>query len=102
MTDILDSSMRSPWGQTQCCVEGEEVLAFRCAGFSLWIKVHVTILHLIIRSEAQGAGFLGQARHHGDTKITLGKDGKAQGRRQAPAKSCDPGTIEMKPGGLWS
>lgn len=64
---------------------GEEVFAFRCAGFSLWDQVDVAIPHLINRSEAQGTGFLGQAMHQGDTKI-----GKAQGRRQVPAKSCDP------------
>lgn len=77
---------------------------------SLWDQVGVAILHLINRSEAQGAGVLGQAMHHGDTKITLGKDSKAQGGRRASAKSCDPGTIEEKPGscvkvgrsGLWS
>lgn len=72
---------------------GEEVFAFRCAGISLWDRVGVAILHLINRSEVQGAGFLDQAVHQGDTEI-----GKAQGRRQAPAKSCDPGTTEVKPG----
>lgn len=56
-------------------MEGEEVFAFGCSWSSLWDQVGVAILHLINRSEAQGAGFLRQATHHDDPKITLEKDG---------------------------
>lgn len=50
-------------------LEGEGGLsAFGCAGFSLWDQVGMAILYMTNRSEAQGAGFLGQAMGCADTK----------------------------------
>lgn len=70
--------MRSPGGHTLCGRVKAEVFAYGCAGFYLWDQVGVATLHLINRSEAQGAGFLGQAMHHSqsDTKITWGEMGR--------------------------